>query len=167
MPPGKNLDSSRSISPQHAFKSIMASQRKSTAHPVDQTREEFVPRITLSRADCIDTAVLPLSELIAYSGHTGYTRLNLVGRMVLDVRETTTEIDRLVREASQRHVSSGSSPPVGLAVWRHPVVTGSSPSRHGRVSPVVLQWMRPASSFHDIRRGQSRSLQLDLGRAVF
>jgi len=90
----------------------MAKQPKPT---VDETRAEFVPRITLSRADGTDTAVLPLSELIAYSAHADYTRLNLVGRKVLDVKETTQEIDRLVRQASQQHISIGSFPPVGLA----------------------------------------------------
>ena len=92
----------------------MRNQRKS-APPVDQTREEFMPRITLSRADGTETAVLPLSDLIAYSEHFGYTRLNLVGRRVLDVKETTAEIDRLVREASQRPVFSGASTPADLA----------------------------------------------------
>jgi len=77
----------------------------------DQTQEEFVPRITLSRADCTDIAVLSVSDLIAYSGHTGYTRLNLVGRKVLDVRETTAEIDQLVREASHQ---SGPSCPAAI-----------------------------------------------------
>ena len=114
--PSSNSEKPGSISVNIAVAFVqMANQRKSTASPVDETREVFVPRITLSRADCTDTAVLPVSELIAYSGHTGYTRLNLVGRKVLDVRETTAEIDQLVREASQRHVSSGSSASVGLA----------------------------------------------------
>jgi hypothetical protein len=93
----------------------MATPLEPVAAPVPETQQQLVPRITLSRADTTDIVDLPLSELIAYSGHAGYTRLNLVGRKVLDVRETTAEIDRLVREASQRHVSSGSSASVGLA----------------------------------------------------
>lgn len=42
-----------------------------------------------------------VAELIAYAEHTGYTRLNLVGGRVLDVKETVGQIDQLVRHAAQ------------------------------------------------------------------
>jgi hypothetical protein len=38
-------------------------------------------------------------EMIAYSQGLGHTRLHLTGRRTLDVKETTQEIDRLVRAA--------------------------------------------------------------------
>jgi hypothetical protein len=40
------------------------------------------------------------AELIAYSSVGAHTRLNLTGRKTLHVRETTDQIDRLVRAAS-------------------------------------------------------------------
>jgi hypothetical protein len=43
---------------------------------------------------------MPLSELIAYSSDGTHTRLNLTGRKVLHVKETTDQIDRLVRAAA-------------------------------------------------------------------
>jgi hypothetical protein len=43
---------------------------------------------------------MPLSELIAYSWDGTNTRLNLAGRKVLHVKETTDQIDRLVRAAA-------------------------------------------------------------------
>ena len=43
-----------------------------------------------------------VGELIAYSQNLGFTRLNLTGRKVLDVKETTDQIDRLVRKASHQ-----------------------------------------------------------------
>jgi hypothetical protein len=47
--------------------------------------------------DGIDVAV---SELIAYSQQRTFTRLRLIGRKTLDVKETTDRIDRLIRRAS-------------------------------------------------------------------
>jgi len=43
---------------------------------------------------------ISVSELIAYSEQPGWTRLNLTGNKTLDVRETTSQIDLLVRAAS-------------------------------------------------------------------
>jgi hypothetical protein len=43
-------------------------------------------------------------ELIAYSQGLGHTLLHLTGRRTLEVKETTQEIDRLVRAA---HIESG------------------------------------------------------------
>ena len=44
---------------------------------------------------------LPAFELIAYSQGLEHTRLHLIGRRTLDVKETTQEIDRLVRSAAR------------------------------------------------------------------
>src|ERR1700677_2381771 len=41
-----------------------------------------------------------INEFIAYSQNTGFTRLNLIGGKVLEVQETTDQIDRLMRAAS-------------------------------------------------------------------
>jgi hypothetical protein len=41
-----------------------------------------------------------ISEMIAYSQGSDFTRLNLTGGKVLDVKETTDVIDRLVRAAA-------------------------------------------------------------------
>ncbi len=43
-----------------------------------------------------------ISEFIAYSQNSGFTRLNLTGGKVLEVQETTDQIDRLVRAASSQ-----------------------------------------------------------------
>jgi len=43
---------------------------------------------------------LPTYEIIAYSQGMAYTRLHLTGRRTLDVKETTQEIDLLVRAAA-------------------------------------------------------------------
>ena len=45
---------------------------------------------------------ISVSELIAYFAHTGHTRLLLAGRKNLQVKETTAQIDRLVRDASSQ-----------------------------------------------------------------
>jgi hypothetical protein len=43
-----------------------------------------------------------ISEFIAYSQNAGFTRLNLTGGKVLEVKESTDQIDRLVRAASSQ-----------------------------------------------------------------
>jgi hypothetical protein len=43
-----------------------------------------------------------LDELISYSQGANCTRLSLTGRRVLEVKETTDQIDRLVRAAASR-----------------------------------------------------------------
>ena len=61
------------------------------------------PRIslTLTRAESGGMMVkVSLTEFIAYSQNSGFTRLNLTGGKVVDVKETTDQIDRLVRLAS-------------------------------------------------------------------
>jgi hypothetical protein len=47
---------------------------------------------------------MPLSELIGYSSDGMHTCLNLTGRKVLRVTETTDQIDRLVRAAASQPV---------------------------------------------------------------
>jgi hypothetical protein len=39
-------------------------------------------------------------QLISYDQHAGFTRLRLLGGKVLEVKETTDQIDRLVRGAT-------------------------------------------------------------------
>ena len=46
------------------------------------------------------TIRVPAAELIAYDQQTGFTQLTLTGGRVLEVREGTDEIDRLVRGAN-------------------------------------------------------------------
>jgi hypothetical protein len=61
------------------------------------------PRVvlTLTQAESGQVQVrVGIAEFIAYSQNTGFTRLNLTGGKVLDVKETTDQIDRLVRLAS-------------------------------------------------------------------
>ena len=43
-----------------------------------------------------------LNELIAYSQNLGFTRLTLTGGKTIDVKETTDQIDRLVRAAASQ-----------------------------------------------------------------
>jgi hypothetical protein len=45
---------------------------------------------------------VPASKLLTYDQQMGFTRLRLTGRTVLDVRESTDQIDRLVRAAASR-----------------------------------------------------------------
>jgi hypothetical protein len=57
--------------------------------------------LTLSRTDPGQLQVeVGITEFISYSQCPGFTRLNLTGRKVLEVKEKTDQIDRLVRKAS-------------------------------------------------------------------
>lgn len=61
------------------------------------------PRISLILTQAESGQVqVSIAEFIAYSQNTGFTRLKLTGGKVLDVKETTDQIDRLVRLASAR-----------------------------------------------------------------
>lgn len=65
-----------------------------------------VPRInlTLTQAQSGQVQVgVSITEFIAYSQNTGFTRLILTGGKVLDVKETTDQIDRLVGLASSQN----------------------------------------------------------------
>ena len=44
------------------------------------------------------------SQLLAYYQQSGFTRLTLTGKKVLDVKESTSQIDLLVRSASEAFV---------------------------------------------------------------
>ncbi|MGA9450653.1 MAG: hypothetical protein WBW41_04825 [Verrucomicrobiia bacterium] len=48
------------------------------------------------------TVSVPASRLLAYDQQMGFTRLKLTGGTVLDVREGTDQIDRLVRAAASK-----------------------------------------------------------------
>jgi hypothetical protein len=70
---------------------------------VKQTRSLLSHRISLTpaRTEQAQSPVSVLvSEMIAYSQGSDFTRLNLTGGKVLDVKETTDVIDRLVRAAA-------------------------------------------------------------------
>ena len=70
---------------------------------VKKTRSLLTHGISLTpaRAELAQSPVSVLvSEMIAYSQGSDFTRLNLTGGKVLDVKETTDVIDRLVRAAA-------------------------------------------------------------------
>jgi hypothetical protein len=57
-------------------------------------------RLTLIQAEPNQYSVnVSVTELITYSQDRSFTRLNLIGGKVLEVKETTDQIDRLVRAA--------------------------------------------------------------------
>jgi len=57
--------------------------------------------LTLTQAESGEAQVqVGIGEFIAYSQNAGFTRLNLTGGKVLEVKETTDQIDRLVRYAA-------------------------------------------------------------------
>jgi hypothetical protein len=67
--------------------------------------DESIISFTLARAsegDPNGTVRVPASQLLAYDQQLGFTRLKLMGGTVLDVREGTDQIDRLVRAAAAR-----------------------------------------------------------------
>jgi hypothetical protein len=73
---------------------------------VKQTRSLSTPRISLTpaRTEHAQSPVsVAVSEMIAYSQGSNFTRLNLTGRKVLDVKETTDMIDLLVRAAAAQN----------------------------------------------------------------
>jgi hypothetical protein len=41
-------------------------------------------------------------QMIAYDQNMGFTRLRLTGKKVLEVKESTDQIDRLIREAASK-----------------------------------------------------------------
>ncbi|HEX4263977.1 MAG TPA: hypothetical protein VH597_06520 [Verrucomicrobiae bacterium] len=61
----------------------------------------FVPSVRLTPVELSSSGEvsITLSQLIAYSQNDGFTRLQLTGGKMLDVKETTDRIDYLVRNA--------------------------------------------------------------------
>ena len=59
----------------------------------------FAPSVRLTPVEIAGTGVVSvtLSQLIAYRQNEGFTRLQLTGGKMLDVKETTDRIDYLVR----------------------------------------------------------------------
>jgi hypothetical protein len=57
-------------------------------------------RLTPAWPEGVETFVLATSQLIAYTAIDGVTQLWVTGRKVLEVAESTDEIDRLVRSAA-------------------------------------------------------------------
>ena len=84
------------------------SEAKLTIIMLDKTRRSsHEPNIRLTLARATEgspggTIRIPASQLIAYDQQTGHTRLKLTGGKVLDVRESTDQIDRLVRAAASQ-----------------------------------------------------------------
>jgi hypothetical protein len=81
----------------------MARRSIQTATEEKASQPPAMPRIslTLMQADSGEMIVkVGVTEFIAYSQNTGFTRLNLTGGKVVDVKETTDQIDRMVRTAS-------------------------------------------------------------------
>ena len=77
------------------------------------------PRISLTLTQAEPGQILVnvgMAEFIAYSQNTGFTRLNLTGGKVLDVKETTDQIDRLVRLASGQRYPFTTDPAVSQSV---------------------------------------------------
>jgi hypothetical protein len=75
------------------------------ADPPSESSPRCTIRLTLAAGGAsAEVAVfsVALSELIAYAEHSGRTRLNLTGRRVVEVAETTAQIDLLVRSAATR-----------------------------------------------------------------
>jgi hypothetical protein len=62
-------------------------------------RVHLTPALTESDKSPLTVA---LDELISYSQGSDCTRLNLTGRRLLQVKETTDQIDRLVRAAASQ-----------------------------------------------------------------
>jgi hypothetical protein len=80
-----------------ARKSLVSSNERKVSRP---TSPRGI-RLTLTQAEPGQVAIeVGIADFIAYSQNTGFTRLNLKGGKVLDVKETTDQIDRLVRLAS-------------------------------------------------------------------
>lgn len=77
---------------------------------LNQTSETLLePKISLTPVriaedDPLGVVCILTSQLITYDQKTGFTRLRLTGRKVLEVRETTDQIDRLVRGATSNWV---------------------------------------------------------------
>ncbi|HEV2438302.1 MAG TPA: hypothetical protein VG077_20120 [Verrucomicrobiae bacterium] len=70
-------------------------------------RSAHEPSISLTLAKVTEgnpggTVNVPASRLLAYDQQLGFTRLKLTGGTILDVKEGTDQIDRLVRTAAAR-----------------------------------------------------------------
>jgi hypothetical protein len=75
--------------------------------PSNEPTREFSIALTLARSEAGTptlTIQIPPKEMIAYDQELGFTRLRLKGNKVLEVREGTDEIDRLIRRAASRRL---------------------------------------------------------------
>jgi hypothetical protein len=90
----------------------MARNFHKTSPASKTSRPSSAPKIhlTLSQSHTGQLAVgVSLTEFIAYSSAPGFTRLRLTGGKELEVKETTDQIDRLVREVSRQGYSSAAA----------------------------------------------------------
>jgi len=76
-----------------------------------------------------------ISEFIAYSQNAGFTRLNLTGGKVLEVKESTDQIDRLVRAASSQPNALAHEPVPGF----NQVFNASADAEAGEINNIELQ----------------------------
>ena len=85
--------------------SLMARKSVKSLAEDNPSRPSATPKIhlTLMQGQQGQLVVgVSISEFIAYSQNAGFTRLNLTGGKVLEVKESTDQIDRLVRAASSQ-----------------------------------------------------------------
>jgi hypothetical protein len=76
-----------------------------TADPPSESLPRCTIRLTLTQKEGVQESALfsvAFSELIAYADQSDRTRLNLTGRRIVEVAETTAQIDLLVRSAATR-----------------------------------------------------------------
>ena len=84
------------LSAQTFFMSDQASQSADEAGIISLTLTE------VNEGELSNTVRVPASRLLVYDQQLGFTRVRLTGGTVLDVREGTDQIDRLVRAAAAR-----------------------------------------------------------------
>lgn len=72
------------------------------AKQIIETRPPRSISLTPTQSSEGATRIVLLSHLLTYAEERGFTRLRLVGGLEMQVRETTDQIDRLVRMAATR-----------------------------------------------------------------
>ena len=80
-------------------------------HSTEPTRELCIA-LTLVRDEAGNpsaTVQVHPKEMIAYDQELGFTRLRLTGNKVLEVKEGTDQIDRLIRGAASNRLSWSNS----------------------------------------------------------
>lgn len=73
------------------------------SRPTSEQTREFCIALTLVRDEAGNPAMtiqVQPAQMIAYDQEQGFTRLRLTGKKVVEVKESTDQIDRLVRGAA-------------------------------------------------------------------
>jgi len=95
-----------------------------------------------------------INEFIAYSQNTGFTRLNLIGGKVLEVQETTDQIDRMVREASSQQNTLKQDPALAFEQTRGKTAAPAEPGVQSMLltdQPEFPGLMEPSkTTFHSV-----------------